>query len=268
MMTLAQSASSPWLAEITHPSCDITIFYLQTGASGVQISMITSWLTNWMITDITCDAVVRKRWLIPLFFDPSVILGTDLWHSWYALPSAIIRTLSNLATIFSLLIAIWHQRLLLQIYAVRRSLQWRNCITHFYLVKNWRPKTAQNYVSCFNARIYQCHGPTEGAGLCPQLPWQMRCHEFLKRLPIGYRWFSNSSRREGNNQTWIGELLFLTSCFKSDMNNPENSGFFEFEGLLPITVAGNWQMKATWRWDDQIKFNGYRIELEGSQKPQ
>jgi len=200
---------------------------------GVQISHdnLLSF-TNWMITDKEFATPERPQMLAqpPYSFDLSVMYWAPtlaLGGTLFALPSAITQDFKQLfATIFSLPIAIWTSTPSFADMAMLSedfNAEKMPGITHFYF---------------------------DGEELTVKTAQKLR-----NKLPNGEQ----------------GEIIVSgPAVSKGYMNNPEKTAeaFFEFEGLPAYhtgdvgTMTDEGLLLYGGRMDFQIKFNGYRIELE------
>ena len=255
---------------------------------GVQISHdnLLSF-TNWMITDKEFATPERPQMLAqpPYSFDLSVMYWAPtlaLGGTLFALPSALTQDFKQLfATIFSLPIAIWtstpsfaDMAMLSEDFNAEKMPR----ITHFYFDgEELTVKTAQKLRERFpNARIINAYGPTEATVALSAVAVTDEMLATLKRLPIGYTKPDSPTfivDEEGNKlpNGEQGEIIVSgPAVSKGYMNNPEKTAeaFFEFEGLPAYhtgdvgTMTDEGLLLYGGRMDFQIKFNGYRIELE------
>ena len=222
---------------------------------GVQISHdnLLSF-TNWMITDKEFATPSRPQMLAqpPYSFDLSVMYWAPtlaLGGTLFALPSAITQDFKQLfATIFSLPIAIWTSTPSFADMAMLSedfNAEKMPGITHFYF---------------------------DGE----ELTVKTEMLATLRRLPIGYTKEDSPTFiiDEVGNKLPNGEqgeiIVSGPAVSKGYMNNPEKTAeaFFEFEGLPAYhtgdvgTMTDEGLLLYGGRMDFQIKFNGYRIELE------
>nr|WP_119877122.1 D-alanine--poly(phosphoribitol) ligase subunit DltA [Streptococcus respiraculi] len=255
---------------------------------GVQISHdnLLSF-TNWMITDTEFATPSRPQMLAqpPYSFDLSVMYWAPtlaLGGTLFALPSSMAQDFKKLfATILDLPIAIWTSTpsfadlaMLSEDFNAEKMPQ----ITHFYFDgEELTVKTAQKLRDRFpNARIINAYGPTEATVALSAVAVTDEMLATLKRLPIGYTKDDSPTFiiDEAGNKLPFGEqgeiIISGPAVSKGYMNNPEKTAeaFFEFEGLPAYHTGDVGSMTEDGlllyggRMDFQIKFNGYRIELE------
>ncbi|OLF46909.1 D-alanine--poly(phosphoribitol) ligase subunit 1 [Streptococcus cuniculi] len=255
---------------------------------GVQISHdnLLSF-TNWMITDEEFATPSRPQMLAqpPYSFDLSVMYWAPtlaLGGTLFALPSSMAQDFKKLfATILDLPIAIWTSTpsfadlaMLSEDFNAEKMPQ----ITHFYFDgEELTVKTAQKLRDRFpHARIINAYGPTEATVALSAVAVTDEMLATLKRLPIGYTKDDSPTfiiDEAGNKQPFgeQGEIIVSgPAVSKGYMNNPEKTAeaFFEFEGLPAYHTGDVGSMTEDGlllyggRMDFQIKFNGYRIELE------
>ena len=280
--------------EMNHPVKGDDNYYIiftsgTTGKpKGVQISHdnLLSF-TNWMITDKEFATPSRPQMLAqqPYSFDLSVMYWAPtlaLGGTLFALPSAITQDFKKLfATIFSLPIAIWTSTPSFADMAMLSedfNSEKMPGITHFYFDgEELTVKTAQKLRERFpNARIINAYGPTEATVALSAVAVTDEMLKTLKRLPIGYTKadsptfiIDEEGKKVPNGEQ--GEIIVSgPAVSKGYMNNPEKTAeaFFEFEGLPAYhtgdvgTMTDEGLLLYGGRMDFQIKFNGYRIELE------
>ena len=280
--------------ELSHPVQGDDNYYIiftsgTTGKpKGVQISHnnLLSF-TNWMITDKEFATPARPQMLAqpPYSFDLSVMYWAPtlaLGGTLFALPSAVTQDFKQLfETILSLPIAIWtstpsfaDMALLSDDFNSQKLPQ----LTHFYFDgEELTVKTAQKLRDRFpQARIINAYGPTEATVALSAVAVTDEMLQNCKRLPIGYTKadsptfvIDEEGRKVPNGQQ--GEIIVCgPAVSKGYLNNPEKTAeaFFEFEGLPAYHTGDVGSMTDEGlllyggRMDFQIKFNGFRIELE------
>ena len=280
--------------ELSHPVQEDDNYYIiftsgTTGKpKGVQISHnnLLSF-TNWMTTDKEFATPERPQMLAqpPYSFDLSVIYWAPtlaLGGTLFALPSAVTQDFKQLfETILSLPIAIWtstpsfaDMALLSDDFNSQKLPQ----LTHFYFDgEELTVKTAQKLRDRFpQARIINAYGPTEATVALSAVAVTDEMLQNCKRLPIGYTKadsptfvIDEEGQKVPNGQQ--GEIIVCgPAVSKGYLNNPEKTAeaFFEFEGLPAYHTGDVGSMTDEGlllyggRMDFQIKFNGFRIELE------
>ena len=280
--------------ELSHPVQGDDNYYIiftsgTTGKpKGVQISHnnLLSF-TNWMITDKEFATPERPQMLAqpPYSFDLSVMYWAPtlaLGGTLFALPSAVTQDFKQLfETILSLPIAIWtstpsfaDMALLSDDFNSQKLPQ----LTHFYFDgEELTVKTAQKLRDRFPpARIINAYGPTEATVALSAVAVTDEMLQNCKRLPIGYTKadsptfvIDEEGQKVPNGQQ--GEIIVCgPAVSKGYLNNPEKTAeaFFEFEGLPAYHTGDVGSMTDEGlllyggRMDFQIKFNGFRIELE------
>ena len=280
--------------ELSHPVQGDDNYYIiftsgTTGKpKGVQISHnnLLSF-TNWMITDKEFATPERPQMLAqpPYSFDLSVMYWAPtlaLGGTLFALPSAVTQDFKQLfETILSLPIAIWtstpsfaDMALLSDDFNSQKLPQ----LTHFYFDgEELTVKTAQKLRVRFpQARIINAYGPTEATVALSAVAVTDEMLQNCKRLPIGYTKadsptfvIDEEGQKVPNGQQ--GEIIVCgPAVSKGYLNNPEKTAeaFFEFEGLPAYHTGDVGSMTDEGlllyggRMDFQIKFNGFRIELE------
>lgn len=280
--------------ELTHSvKGDDTYYIIFTSGTtgkpkGVQISHnnLLSF-TNWMITDKEFATPDRPQMLAqpPYSFDLSVMYWAPtlaLGGTLFALPSSMTQDFKQLfATIFSLPIAIWTSTpsfAELAMVSEDFTAQKMPKITHFYFDgEELTVKTAKKLRDRFpKARIVNAYGPTEATVALSAVAVTDEMLASLKRLPIGYTKEDSPTFviDEAGNILPNGEqgeiIVSGPAVSKGYMNNPEKTAeaFFDFQGLPAYhtgdlgTMTDEGLLLYGGRMDFQIKFNGYRIELE------
>ena len=288
----AFAAKHPY--EITHPVKGDDNYYIiftsgTTGKpKGVQISHdnLLSF-TNWMITDKEFATPARPQMLAqpPYSFDLSVMYWAPtlaLGGTLFAVPSAITQDFKQLfETILNLPIAIWTSTPSFADMAMLSedfNAEKMPGITHFYFDgEELTVKTAQKLRDRFpNARIINAYGPTEATVALSAVAITDDMLTNMKRLPIGYTKADSPTFviDEDGNKLPNGEqgeiIISGPAVSKGYMNNPEKTAeaYFEFEGLPAYhtgdvgTMTDEGLLLYGGRMDFQIKFNGFRIELE------
>ena len=288
----AVAAKHPY--EITHPVKGDENYYIiftsgTTGKpKGVQISHdnLLSF-TNWMITDKEFATPARPQMLAqpPYSFDLSVMYWAPtlaLGGTLFAVPSAITQDFKQLfETILNLPIAIWTSTPSFADMAMLSedfNAEKMPSITHFYFDgEELTVKTAQKLRNRFpNVRIINAYGPTEATVALSAVAITDDMLTNMKRLPIGYTKADSPTFviDEDGNKLPNGEqgeiIISGPAVSKGYMNNPEKTAeaFFEFEGLPAYhtgdvgTMTDEGLLLYGGRMDFQIKFNGFRIELE------
>ena len=280
--------------EMSHPVKGDDNYYIiftsgTTGKpKGVQISHdnLLSF-TNWMITDKEFATPSRPQMLAqpPYSFDLSVMYWAPtlaLGGTLYALPSSLTQDFKQLfEAILSLPVAIWTSTPSFADMAMLSedfNSQKMPGITHFYFDgEELTVKTAQKLRERFpEARIINAYGPTEATVALSAVAITDEMLATLKRLPIGYTKadsptfvIDENGQKLPNGQQ--GEIIVCgPAVSKGYLNNPEKTAeaFFEFEGLPAYhtgdvgTMTDEGLLLYGGRKDFQIKFNGYRIELE------
>ncbi|WP_424555142.1 D-alanine--poly(phosphoribitol) ligase subunit DltA [Streptococcus agalactiae] len=280
--------------EITHSVKGDDNYYIiftsgTTGLpKGVQISHdnLLSF-TNWMISDDEFSVPERPQMLAqpPYSFDLSVMYWAPtlaMGGTLFALPKTVVNDFKKLfATINELPIQVWtstpsfaDMALLSNDFNSDTLPQ----LTHFYFDgEELTVKTAQKLRQRFpKARIVNAYGPTEATVALSAVAITDEMLETCKRLPIGYTKVDSPTYvidEEGHKlpNGEQGEIIIAgPAVSKGYLNNPEKTAeaFFQFEGLPAYHTGDLGSMTDEGlllyggRMDFQIKFNGYRIELE------
>ncbi|KXT78275.1 D-alanine--poly(phosphoribitol) ligase subunit DltA [Streptococcus sp. DD13] len=255
---------------------------------GVQISHANLLsFTNWMISDKEFATPDRPQMLAqpPYSFDLSVMYWAPtlaLGGTLFALPKETVSDFKQLfATILQLPIGIWtstpsfvDMALVSEEFRAERL----PALTHFYFDgEELTVKTAKKLRERFpNARIVNAYGPTEATVALSAVAITDEMLASYKRLPIGYtKEDSPTAVIDENGQVLPngeqGEIIIAgPAVSKGYLNNPEKTqeAFFEFQGLPAYHTGDLGSMTDEGlllyggRMDFQIKFNGYRIELE------
>ncbi|HHU65371.1 D-alanine--poly(phosphoribitol) ligase subunit DltA [Streptococcus sp.] len=255
---------------------------------GVQISHdnLLSF-TNWMISDKEFSVPQRPQMLAqpPYSFDLSVMYWAPtlaLGGTLYALPKDLTTDFKRLfETINQLPIGVWTSTpSFVDMAMLSNDFNQETLpnLTHFYFDgEELTVKTAQKLRSRFpKARIVNAYGPTEATVALSAVAITDEMLENCKRLPIGYTKADSPTFVIDENGKAVpngtqGEIIVSgPAVSKGYLNNPERTkaAFFEFEGL-PAYHTGDLGVMTDQglllyggRMDFQIKFNGYRIELE------
>lgn len=297
VLTLAEletalAAQAPY--EISHSVKGDDNYYIiftsgTTGKpKGVQISHdnLLSF-TNWMIADPEFATPDRPQMLAqpPYSFDLSVMYWAPtlaLGGTLYALPSSLTQDFRQLfEAILSLPVAIWTSTPSFADMAMLSedfNGDKMPGITHFYFDgEELTVKTAQKLRERFpQARIINAYGPTEATVALSAVAITDEMLATMKRLPIGYTkadspTFIIDEKGKKLPQGQQGEIIVSgPAVSKGYLHNPEKTAeaFFDFEGLPAYhtgdigTMTEEGLLLYGGRMDFQIKFNGYRIELE------
>lgn len=255
---------------------------------GVQISHdnLLSF-TNWMISDKEFSVPERPQMLAqpPYSFDLSVMYWAPtlaLGGTLFALPKELTTDFKRLfTTINELPIGVWTSTPSFADMAMLSNdfnQETLPHLTHFYFDgEELTVKTAQKLRSRFpKARIVNAYGPTEATVALSAVAITDEMLATCKRLPIGYTKADSPTFVIDENGKALpngeqGEIIVSgPAVSKGYLNNPERTqvAFFEFEGL-PAYHTGDLGVMTDQgmllyggRMDFQIKFNGYRIELE------
>lgn len=255
---------------------------------GVQISHdnLLSF-TNWMISDKEFSVPERPQMLAqpPYSFDLSVMYWAPtlaLGGTLFALPKELTTDFKRLfTTINELPIGIWTSTPSFADMAMLSNdfnQETLPHLTHFYFDgEELTVKTAQKLRSRFpKARIVNAYGPTEATVALSAVAITDEMLATCKRLPIGYTKADSPTFIIDENGKALpngeqGEIIVSgPAVSKGYLNNPERTqaAFFEFEGLPAYhtgdlgVITDQGMLFYGGRMDFQIKFNGYRIELE------
>lgn len=280
--------------ELTHPVKGDDNYYIiftsgTTGKpKGVQISHdnLLSF-TDWMITDKEFAVPERPQMLAqpPYSFDLSVMYWAPtlaMGGTLFALPKEVIGDFKKLfATILTLPIGIWTSTpSFADMALLSPDFNAENLphLTHFYFDgEELTVKTAQKLRQRFpQARIINAYGPTEATVALSAVAVTDDMLATCTRLPIGYTKADSPTFviDEDDNILPNGEqgeiIVSGPAVSKGYLNNPEKTAeaFFEFQGLPAYHTGDVGRMTDEGlllyggRIDFQIKFNGFRIELE------
>lgn len=280
--------------DMTHPvQGDDTYYIIFTSGTtgkpkGVQISH-TNLLsfTNWMITDDEFMVPDQPQMLAqpPYSFDLSVMYWAPTLAkggTLFALPKDIISDFQKLfAYLPQLPMQVWTST---PSFAEMAMLSEDFCaekmpsLTHFYFCgEELTVKTAQKLHTRFpEAWIINSYGPTEATVALSAIAITEPMLTSGERLPIGLPKPGSTTviLDEDGNVLPAGEqgeiIIAGPNVSKGYLNNPEKTEavFFEYEGQ-PAYHTGdlgsfdaNGVLQYGGRMDFQIKFNGFRIELE------
>ncbi|KHD45106.1 D-alanine--poly(phosphoribitol) ligase subunit DltA [Streptococcus hongkongensis] len=255
---------------------------------GVQISHnnLLSY-TNWMIEDKSFNITKKPQMLAqaPYSFDLSVMYWAPalaLGGTLYALPKEIVGDYKLLfKTITNLPIEIWtstpsfvDMAMLSDDFCQEKL----NKLTHFYFDgEELTVATAKKLFERFpNAQIINAYGPTEATVALSAIQITKEMTETLTRLPIGYPKDDSPTYIVDENLTILeagqqGEIIVAgPAVSKGYLNNPEKTkeAFFTFNGQQAYHTGDLGQLTEDnillygGRLDFQIKYSGYRIELE------
>lgn len=255
---------------------------------GVQISHdnLLSF-TNWMVTSAEFAVPDRPQMLAqpPYSFDLSVMYWAPTLAkggTLFALPKEVVADFKQLfTTINQLPIGIWTSTPSFVDMAMLSNdfkAETLPDVTHFYFCgEELTVKTAQKLQERFpKARIVNSYGPTEATVALSAVAISQEMLATCSRLPIGYPKSDSPTYiidEEGNKLAsgQQGEIIVTgPAVSKGYFNNPEKTAeaFFEYDGLPAYhtgdlgSITAEGLLLYGGRMDFQIKFNGYRIELE------
>ena len=255
---------------------------------GVQISHdnLLSF-TNWMITADAFSVPNKPQMLAqaPYSFDLSVMYWAPtlaLGGTLFALPKALTTDFKELfKTINQLPIEVWTSTPSFADMAMLSNdfnSETLPRLSHFYFDgEELTVKTAQKLRQRFpNARIINAYGPTEATVALSAVAITDEMLSHYKRLPIGYTKedsptfvIDEQGKKLPNGEQ--GEIIVSgPAVSKGYLNDPERTSmaFFDFNGLPAYhtgdlgAMTDEGMLLYGGRMDFQIKFNGYRIELE------
>lgn len=255
---------------------------------GVQISHdnLLSF-TNWIISDPEFSIPEHPQMLAqpPYSFDLSVMYWAPTLAkggTLFALPKEIIVDFKKLfVTINELPIGVWTSTPSFVDMAMLSddfNSQTLPQLTHFYFDgEELTVKTAQKLRDRFpQARIVNAYGPTEATVALSAVAVTNEMLATCKRLPIGYTKKDSPTYiiDEAGNPLPNGQqgeiIVSGPAVSKGYLNNPEKTAesFFSYKGLPAYHTGDLGKMTDEGlllyggRMDFQIKFNGFRIELE------
>lgn len=288
----AKATETPY--QLTHPVKGDDNYYIiftsgTTGQpKGVQISHdnLLSF-TNWMIEDEAFDVPKQPQMLAqpPYSFDLSVMYWAPtlaLGGTLFALPKELVSDFKQLfTTIAQLPVGIWTST---PSFADMAMLSDEFCqekmpnLTHFYFDgEELTVSTARKLFERFpNAKIINAYGPTEATVALSAIEITKEMVATSTRLPIGYPKPDSPTFiiDEEGNELPLGEqgeiIVTGPAVSKGYLNNPDKTAeaFFTFKGQpayhtgdLGSLTEDNILLYGG-RLDFQIKYAGYRIELE------
>lgn len=279
---------------LIHPVLDDDTYYIiftsgTTGKpKGVQISHANLLsFTNWMITDDEFMVPNEPQMLAqpPYSFDLSVMYWAPTLAkggTLYALPKDVISDFQKLfAYLPSLPIQVWtstpsfaEMAMLSEDFNAEKM----PSLTHFYFCgEELTVKTAQKLHARFpKAHIINSYGPTEATVALSAIAITEDMINSGERLPIGLPKPGSITviLDEDGHELAAGEqgeiIIAGPNVSKGYLNNPEKTAaaFFEYQGQPAYhtgdlgSLDSNGVLQYGGRMDFQIKFNGFRIELE------
>lgn len=294
LSTLKEIFQQKTVYQLTHPVENEDIYYIiftsgTTGKpKGVQISHenLLSF-TNWMITDKEFAMPERPQMLAqpPYSFDLSVMYWAPtlaLGGTLFALPKALTLDFKTLfESIQTLPFKIWTSTpSFVDMALLSREFDSQHLpeITHFYFDgEELTVKTAQKLRERFpQAVIVNAYGPTEATVALSAVAITDDMLLNCKRLPIGYTKPDSPTFILGEDGQVLsngqqGEIIVSGPAVSIGyLNNPERTekSFFKHNGLQAYHTGDLGMMTDDGlllyggRMDFQIKYNGYRIELE------
>ncbi|MCM0582978.1 D-alanine--poly(phosphoribitol) ligase subunit DltA [Weissella diestrammenae] len=291
---LAQAMQVPVDYSVDHAVLEDDTYYIiftsgTTGKpKGVQISHrnLLSFV-NWIITDDAFALPEQPKMLAqpPYSFDLSVMYWAPTLATggtMYAMPKATTENFKDLfAVLPQLPIQVWTSTpSFVDMAMLSDAFNSENMpmLSHFYFCgEELTVSTAAKLHERFpNARIVNSFGPTEATVAFSAVAITPAMLAKAERLPIGYvkpdsptYIMNESGERLAADQQ--GEIIVTgPAVSKGYINNPEKTAqaFFELDGERAYHTGDVGTLDQTGllhyggRMDFQIKFNGYRIELE------